>query len=46
MKKQMNHQANISNSNRGTSGSNVTFSKANSNRSKQMNPNNSLYKSK
>lgn len=42
----MNHQANISNANKGTTGSNLTYNKSNSNRSNQMNPNNSMFKSK
>lgn len=39
MKKNRNHAADISNRNKGTKGTNRTNSKANGNRGKQLNPN-------
>ena len=39
MSKQRNHQANISNSNKGTSGQNKAYSKSQGNRGAQLNPN-------
>ena len=39
MSKQPNHQADIKNANRGTSGTNTTYDKAQGNRGKQMHPN-------
>ena len=39
MSKTPNHQADIKNGNWGTSGTNVTWDKAQGNRGKQMNPN-------
>lgn len=46
MSKKSNHQGDISNANKGTTGSNSTFNQANANRSNQMNPNNSNYRGK
>lgn len=44
--KQNNHKADQSNANKGTSGHNSTYQKAQDNRAKQMNPNNSRYQGK
>jgi hypothetical protein len=39
MAKKANHQADIKNANKGTSGSNTTYDKNQGNRGKQLNPN-------
>ncbi len=39
MAKKSNHNADIKNPNKGTSGPNISWSKRNGNRGKQMNPN-------
>lgn len=44
MANKSNHQADIKNSNKGTSGTNSTYKAAMDNRSNQLNPNNSNYK--
>ncbi len=44
--KQNNHKANQANSNKGTSGHNTTYQKAQDNRANQLNPNNSRYQGK
>ncbi|EKO3808753.1 alpha-amylase [Vibrio panuliri] len=44
--KQNNHKADQSNANKGTSGHNSTYQKAQNNRANQMNPNNSRYQGK
>lgn len=41
MSKQSNHNADISNANKGTSGTNKTYDRNQANRGAQMNPNNS-----
>lgn len=46
MKKVKNHEADISNKNKGTSGVNQTFKKANDHKSDTLNPNNDKFKKK
>ena len=45
-KKANDHKANQANDNKGTSGTNEAYQKMLDNRSKQLNPNNALYKGK
>ncbi|MGR6861516.1 alpha-amylase [Aliivibrio salmonicida] len=44
--KQNNHKANQANGNKGTTGHNVAYQKANDNHANQLNPNNSRYQDK
>jgi hypothetical protein len=46
MSKEANNQSDISNSNNGTSGTNVTYQGSLDNRANQLNPNNSNYQKK
>lgn len=45
MSKKSNHEADIGNANKGTSGTNTTYDKNQGNRGKQLNPNQSQKKS-